>query len=93
MWGALWEGYETMTGWSVRTGNQVGQREKIYAMIRAKPKAVYEIARECWDSTDKTINGIKPPTIRRCLQELRDHTPPLAIKDWTTAKWAGFAIK
>ena len=69
------------------------QREKIYAMIRCENGlSVYEITGMCWRSKDPIINTIKSPTIRRCLQELRDHRPPMAFKNETTERWIGYEV-
>ncbi len=81
-----------MTGWTKR-GKGVYQREKIYAMIRCENGlSVYEITGLCWKSKDPIINSIKPPTIRRCLQELRDHRPTMARKNELTERWIGYEI-
>ena len=62
-----------MTGWT-REGTKSHQREKIYAILRERDDwtGVRDILFDCWKSADKVINNIKAPTIRRCLQELRD---------------------
>jgi len=80
-----------MTGWS-KSGEMVCQREKVYATIRESSHTVFEICRLCWKSGDETINTIKPPAVRRCLQELRDHTPQMAVKDPYTQRWIGLVI-
>lgn len=80
-----------MTGWT-RGSSKAHQREKIYCIIRESPKTVYEITGLCWKSSDPVINKIKPPTIRRCLQELRDHIPQMAAKDEISEKWIGLKI-
>jgi len=82
-----------MTGWTFRTGSQAGQREKIYAIIRNESQTVYDITRQCWSSGDASLVHIKSTTVRRCLQELRDHHPKMAIKDNWTDEWMGIPIK
>ena len=80
-----------MTGWT-KSGKGAHQREKIFAIIREQSRTVYEITGECWHSSDPALFSIKSPTIRRCLQELRDHTPQLAVKDEVSGKWIGFEL-
>ena len=79
-----------MTG-HIKGGNKAHQREKIYAILREIDDwvGVYKIGQVCWKSEDETIKNIKPPTIRRCLQELRDNNPPLAKYDPVRSEWYG----
>jgi hypothetical protein len=67
-----------MAGWTVK-GNIPFQREKIYAILRANGNymSTVQIRKVCHNSGDSVIEMIAIPTIRRCLQELRDHKPAL----------------
>ena len=67
-----------MAGWTVK-GNIPFQREKIYAILRADGDymTTVQIRTVCQNSRDKVIEKIAITTIRRCLQELRDHKPAL----------------
>ena len=67
-----------MAGWTVK-GKIPFQREKIYAILRANEDymTTVQIRLVCQNSGDKVIEKIAIPTIRRCLQELRDHNPAL----------------
>ena len=81
-----------MKGWT-KKGNGAYQREKIYAMIReGDGLSVYEILGKCWRSRDPIVSTIKAPTVRRCLQELRDNSPALARKNEMTERWIGYSI-
>lgn len=75
-----------MVGWSVK-GKIPRQREKIYAILRARNDwmVTMDIQVACIQSHDDTIKDIAIPTIRRCLQELRDHRPPMA-REWKRQK-------
>jgi len=78
-----------MTGW-MGGGNSTHQREKIFAILRTAIAGltVYELTSKCWSSGDPLLSKIKPPTIRRCLQELRDDNPSLARK--SIDRWYAF---
>jgi len=80
-----------MTG-HLKNGKLVHQKEKLYALLRSSQDGltVYELTSLCWKSLDSVLTHIKSPTIRRCLQELRDCTPSLVKKNELTEKWKGF---
>jgi len=67
-----------LTGWTVK-GKIPFQREKIYAILRADGgfMSTIQIRSVCHNSGDVIISTIAFPTIRRCLQELRDHRPSM----------------
>ena len=67
-----------MAGWTAK-GMIPFQREKIYAILRADGgwMTTVQIRAICHKSGDSIIEMIAFPTIRRCLQELRDHIPAM----------------
>lgn len=71
-----------MTG-HIKGGLRAHQKEKIYAILREVGGyvKVYDIVGKCWKSDDGAISSIKPPTVRRCLQELEKNSPCMAKKD------------
>jgi len=52
----------------------IGQREKIYAILRAEDRWIgsLDILKIAHSTNDKKINHINIEPIRRCLQELLD---------------------
>jgi len=75
-----------MVGWTVK-GDIPRQREKIYAILRARDDwmLTVDIQTQCIQTNDPIIKDIAIPTIRRCLQELRDHRPAMA-REWKRPK-------
>lgn len=70
-----------MTGWTFRSGTKAGQREKVWAIVRAAKNHTMdtlEILEACQQSEDPKLVNIAFPTIRRIMQQLRDYNPSLA---------------